>query len=811
MKKTLSFLLVFVIMISLIPSAAAAELAASALPMADQTASTAPATMVSDSGPLTRGELTELLITAADACNTAEASDIIKGDEQGQLRYDDPVTRLEALVMLTRAFGELPEPSANLLFAALADTGVGFSDIPAWARQDVNALIAAGILVNTEDGLLHAGEYITEEEALTLLRRMWMLFGSGEKDDFYMTHEKESTNNARSVAGYAGRGAVYDVIISQNERTEAILAEILAGQWEAGSDEQKIKDYYEAALSVCSGAKSDLSPIRGYLDALSAAESISGLLEVIYDFYAETGLSISFLTPEVDPDLADSTKNVLWLVPDTSPLDADTYGDSTVYEAAKKYIEELLVLGGESRPEAAAAATDIAAYRKSLSAVQVAPENQYDVDYLYNVMSLDDADAQLKNIDLGAMLTAFGYEAPDSLVISDAGTFRYLCDFLSEENLGLMKNIVKYLLLAQAGEYLSAGFYDVQMDFNDVLSGEKERKNTEERARDYVLSALSTEIGKQYVKRYFTQEEKDLLSQIEQEYVRAFREQIRGLGWMGAETKTQAIAKLESLTFKNIWPDYWFTDQESRYHPSYEVTAGADGGSFYSNSAAINRAYTEKSIASLGKAVDRAEWSADPIEVNAFYYLTENAVYLAAGFLADPLYSTGAGLETLLGSVGTIIGHEMTHAFDNNGAKFDANGNNSDWWSAQDYAAFENRCGRLAEMFDRFEAAPGIPANGRITLGENVADLGGLALSLKVAERMIREPDYKKIFEAYSHSRYQYYPRQSVSYLTSYEPHSMEWLRVNVPLMLTEEFYQAYNITEGDGMYLPPEERIAIW
>ncbi len=789
MKKVLSFLLAFVVVIGLLPAVSVAA----------------------DEPALSRYELMEMLISASDDYNRAEPGDIIRGDGDGQLRYEDKVTRIEALVMIRRAFDKFPALSENRLYSDLTDGDVSFTDIPEWAKEDVEALTAAGLLASSEDGLLHSGAFVTKDEAKTMLRRVWMLYGSNEKDDFFASHEKEIINNSVKYPGYIGVGSSYDVDDRLNKRIDGILEEILAGQWPAGSDQQKIKDYYEAALAVCSGQTSNLDSIRGYLKDVDSAVNLSALMDVIYTLYSETGVSVAFLNPSIDIDIIDSTKNVLWLSPDISPIDADTYSGKAITEAAAEYYKKVLIIGGESEESAKAAAEDIVSYQKALAAVQTAPENTYDVEYYYNVMSLSDADTRLLNIDLKGLLTKLGYSAPDQLVVADLGAFNYLCGYLDDKNIDSLKNIVKYSILSRFGNYLSCDFYDAGLEFNKVIYGDMEPQTAKARARSLLLDELDTEIGKVYVKKFFTQADKDRLLEIERAYVEVYRERLNALDWMSAETKKKAIAKLDAITFKNIWPDYWFTDEESKYVPSFEIHSMADGGSFYKNSTAILRAYRDMNIAKEGTPADKAKWGSSPLEVNAFYYFSENCVYIMAGLLDYPFYDNSS-MEALLGSLGaSTIGHEITHAFDNSGSKFDANGNHADWWTAEDYEAFTERCGKMEELFNGLEAAPGIFARGDISVGENVADLGGMVLSLEVAKKLIKNPDYKKLFSAHANAWCYSYPRQTVSYLTSFEAHSMPWLRTNIPIMQTDEFYETYGILEGDGMYLPPEERVSIW
>lgn len=451
------------------------------------------------------------------------------------------------------------------------------------------------------------------------------------------------------------------------------------------------------------------------------------------------------------------------------------------------------------------------AYQKALAEIQPAPEELFDVDLYYNVVSFTDADAQLDEIDLGAYLKALGIAVPERLVINAPEVFTYLCDFLADENAEELAYILKLSILHSSGYLLSNEFNKALDQYMAALYGEAEPLSAEERARNFVTSMLETEMGKLYVKEFFSQEDKDTLLAIEQDFVQVYRERIKAVDWMSEETKQKAIDKMNAMTFKNVWPDYWFTEEEYRYTPTYEIISGVDGGILYSNTMAINRAWTDQNIAQQGQPVNNEKWKLSPLEVNAGYSFYENCVYLLAGILSEPFYHSGAALEETLGPIGAIIGHEMTHAFDASGAKFDLEGNAADWWKEEDYTAFSARCAGMADLFDRFEDAPGIPTSGKLTLSENIADLGGLSACLQVLENRKVQPDYDLFFSSYADIWRTLDNRQTVRNQNVNDVHAAGWLRVNVPLMQLEQFYETYGITEDDGMYLSPEERVHIW
>jgi putative endopeptidase len=315
MKKAISLLLALAIILSIF---------------------TFPAAAIGNEEYLTRGALEKLLITAADDYNDGKKSDIIRGYEDGSLRYDAKLNRIEALVMMRRAFGILPPRESNRFWSWLADEDVAYSDVPDWAAPDVDAMCAAGLLASTDDGQLGAGDYHTGTEADRLLRRIWMLYGSNLKDDFYMAKEKQMLEQTVLYPGQTGGGSFYDVHHTLEKCLDTVLNEVLRGTWPDGSDEQKVKGLYTQALSVFADEYADISPIRGYLEALDEADSLAEILDVLYEVNEKTGF-LAFLRPEISPDCADNTQNMLWLFMDYSDLQLSQLNDSEILKATKDY------------------------------------------------------------------------------------------------------------------------------------------------------------------------------------------------------------------------------------------------------------------------------------------------------------------------------------------------------------------------------------------------------------------------------------------------------------------------------------------
>ena len=290
-----------------------------------------------------------------------------------------------------------------------------------------------------------------------------------------------------------------------------------------------------------------------------------------------------------------------------------------------------------------------------------------------------------------------------------------------------------------------------------------------------------------------------------QDIVSVYKKRIGNLTWMSDETKEKAIRKLDAMKIKIGYPDKWDT-----YLDDVRIESVSDGGSYFENMLSVAEA-SKKELSNLqGKPVDKTKWEMYPYTVNACYSATSNDITFPAAILQPPMYDVNASYEENLGSIGYIIAHEITHAFDNNGAKFDENGNAADWWTAADYDAFEKLCEKMVYFYDGCESVPGIPMNGSLTLSENVADQGAVQCITEVAAGL-ENPDYKALYRSMAKAWASTRTREYAQYAASVDLHCDEKLRVNRTVVNCDEFYKAFDIKAGDGMYVPESERVKIW
>ena len=309
-----------------------------------------------------------------------------------------------------------------------------------------------------------------------------------------------------------------------------------------------------------------------------------------------------------------------------------------------------------------------------------------------------------------------------------------------------------------------------------------------------------------YAQQYFSPEAKADVEKMVNDIITVFEERIDKLEWMSAETKVKAKSKLSKIKVKVGYPDEYDTED----FDSIEIKSVKDGGSYFENMRNIMH-YRAKEAASLqGTENDHSDWVMNSFIVNACYDPGANDITFPAGILQSPLYDINASYEENLGGIGYIIAHEITHAFDNNGAKYDENGNAADWWTEKDYDEFQKLCAKMTDFYDGKEAAPGIAANGARTLSENVADNGAVQCIPEIVSEL-ENPDYSALYRSIARTWLQTSSREYVQYLNQIDTHSAAKLRVNMPVENCEEFYKTFNVCESDGMYVAPQNRVVIW
>jgi putative endopeptidase len=752
---------------------------------------------------LSRGEVAGIVLKAADDYNPGiSKNDILLGYEDGSLREEEPAGKAEALIMISRAFGDLPSPRGDSLRRGVFDQH--YNDVPLWATEEVNKLKKAGVLYSPVDGELGANENISASELNNIIKRIWALEGSNLKDDFYAAVNKEWLDNSQIPAGEAHNSTLLQLDYENENRISDILNTLLQKDWPRGSKEQKLVDFYQSALDMDSRNEQGIEPVRKYLQAYEEADSLEQLIQTDININRETGNG-QLLTYYLGQDLQDSSSYIMYHWALTPTWDKDFYTSPDKRDACMKYITRLLTLSGEDEATARSVAEQIFALEKELSENSLDPEEYYDVDKAYYVYTLEQLASLYPDFDLKKTITDTGYQLPDRVCIVDEGLLLKSAQYFNEDHLELLKDYATFKFIDACGFTLSREFIESRQEFNALVYGVEGEKSDQQRAVNAVKEYLPLYLGEIYVEKYFSEEAKQDVEEMVANFIEVYKQKISNLEWMSTETKQRALKKLDNINVKIGYPDKWSATLDNTDIKSY-----ADGGSYFDNVCRINLAYINENIAKQGQPVDKSTWDMPVYEVNAYYDVQNNEIIFPAGILQEPFYSFTASPAENYGGIGMVIAHEITHAFDNTGARFDEMGNVNNWWTEDDNRNFEEKTKRVQEFYDGLEIVAGIESDGELTLFENIADLGAISCCLKVLSQY-ENPDYQAFFKSYAVIWRTTMKREMADYLSKVDVHSNSKIRVNRTVVNFAEFYEAFGINETDGMYVPPEERVGIW
>lgn len=751
----------------------------------------------------TRGEVADMLITAADDYNPSVVKgDILKGYDDGELHEERSVTRAEALVMLKRAFGELPEPAGHNARVALPSES--FTDIPDWAKSELGDVFDAGIAAGTAEGIFSPSDNVTKQQMKLFIERVFSLFGTNEKDDFYASVNKQALETLEIKPGRVNAGTLFDLQDESLEQVNEIINEAVAKKGEKGTKERKIADFYDTVYDKEQRNKIGVAPIKPYIDMVDKVHNVEELMESEYKLMDDLSVA-TFAAFSLVIDFKDSTKYIPTLSVFNPNMTKDFYVSGTE-EQKNSYIKYLKTISQIANAGISdAQIEEFYNFEKSLAEKMLNTEESIDVDNYYNIYTFEELQKLFPKLDLERLLEVSGIKKEDKYLVNDVGLTEALAGMLNDEHLDVLKTAAKLTPILSYGGTLNSDFTDASNTFNQEFLGVSGTYSDEEIASITVSSIMPDYIGEIYAEKYFTEEEKQDVMKMVKEIVSVYKERIDKLDWMSEKTKEKAKHKLDTMGIKIGYPDEWDT-----YLDDVDIKSVADGGSYFDNMISISKATKDEISELQGKPVDKTDWAMYPYTVNACYVQTSNDITFPAAILQPPMYDSKASYEENLGGIGYVIAHEITHAFDNNGAKFDENGNAADWWEPEDYEAFEVLCDKMIDFYDGCEGIAGIPMNGTLTLSENVADQGAVQCITEVASRL-ENPDYKALYRSMAKSWASTKTREYAVYMSSLDVHSDDKLRINRVVVNCDEFYKAFDIKEGDGMYVPENERVRIW
>lgn len=755
-------------------------------------------------GELTKGEYAQILLETADVYNPSIGiNDIIKGDGSSDTS-ERFVTKVEALVMLRRAFGNLPTLNGDL--ARTAPESGTYTDVPVWAQEDISKLSQAGVLSEEPGGELGAGDYITQEYADIMSGRMYRLFGSNPKDDFYAAVNHRFLVSSSISAGYDNRSVFTDITAQIGYDLSEILVDVLSENHQNGSIEQKVKDFYLTAADKATREKLGITPIEPYLKQLRDAKNDKELQQFALDLAEDTTLDI-LAGFSVTTALEDKNKYVPTFDIYYPTLTLEDYNEgSKSLEEFRKYMVTVFKLGGNDEETAQAKADSVIEFEKELAKHSKSAEDYAEIENSYNYYTLKQLQGYYKSIDLQAIADVHGFKLSDEIVVSDPEAMKFYGSYFDGEHTELLKNLAEISMLAFYSDLLTEDFIEADNQLVKAVYGYDPENDIASDAFNSTVSLMDEYLGMIYYEQNFTQGDKARVETIVNNIIEVYRNRLNSLDWLSDETKNQAIKKLDNMDVIIGMPE-----TSSGFMDNITIKSKSSGGTYIENIYSVLKE-NDRVVADLlsgNAAIEDISFSA--YTVNAMYIPDKNAIILPAGILREPLFDPEASDAENYGTIGYIVGHEISHAFDTNGAKYDENGNYKNWWTDEDYANFEQLSKKAELYYDGAEAATGLTVNGKLTLDENIADIAGLEAALDALKMAEAEPDYKAFFERFAASfRYTTY-RDTLEYDLAEDVHSPSSIRVNYSAKSTDEFYEAYDIQPGDGMYVPEEDRIRIW
>ncbi len=632
-------------------------------------------------------------------------------------------------------------------------------------------------------------------------------------DDFYQ-YATGGWQERNPLTEEFARYGSFDALRENNEvRINELFSTLTSQQNEVGSVAQKIADLYTMGMDSVRLNAQGVAAAMADLEAVEAIESRAEVSQMIASMHREVGNP--FFGSYVETDLKNSSENIVYISQGGLSMGTkDYYVDAkyeTMREQYKAYIESLFTLAGYTPAEAARVSTSVMKIEMDIAKASKSNVELRDIYSNYEMINVAKLKRLYGAIDWDNYAATQGFELPSQVNVGQPKQLAKVNSILKGGDLRQIKDYLAFKVLNSASSYMSDDIYAASFDFyGKAMSGREAQQPRWKRSLAIPNGSLGEAVGEMYVEKYFPAEYKAQMITLVENLQVALGEHIDNLEWMSDVTKAKAQEKLSTIYIKIGYPDKWKDYSSLSIDPEL---------SYWENIKAINRWRTAENSAKLGKEVDRDEWGMSPQTVNAYYNPTTNEICFPAAILQPPFFNPDADDAVNYGAIGVVIGHEMTHGFDDQGRQFDKDGNLADWWTAEDAAAFDERAKGLVAQFDAVEVLPGVMANGAFTLGENIADQGGLRVAytaMKAAQGGVEPAPIdgfsadQRFYIGYASVWSQNIRDKEIERLTNTDPHSLGELRVNQTLKNIDTFCKAFGIESGE-MYLAPEDRVVIW
>lgn len=636
------------------------------------------------------------------------------------------------------------------------------------------------------------------------------------QDDFYNYVSGTWMKTAKIPSDKPTWGSFNKLAEDTDNNSMTILNSLLKDKFADGSEGKKIQDLYATYMNMEKRNADGIKPIQNNLNKIDAIKSMADLQNYLISVTKEGENTLYGWG--IDADLKDSKMNAVYLGNASLGLGRDYYQkvnekNTEAIAEYQKYVASMLKeLGYKNADEAA---KGIVNFEKSIANTYLTNEQSRDNTLQYNPKTMAELSTLVKGVDIPGYLKKVGVNS-DKVIISELGYYKDFDKLINAQNLSVIKDYLKFHMIHGSASYLSENLGNMKFAFyGKYLRGQQEQRALNKRGFELINGTLGEAFGKLYVEKYFPAEAKAQMVELIDYLKKSFAVHINNLAWMSSTTKEKAMQKLNKFTVKVAYPDKW------KDYSKLNIVSEAKGGNLYQNLQNIGEWQYNKDLAKIGKPVDKTEWGMTPQTVNAYYNPVNNEIVFPAAILQPPFFNPKADAAVNFGGIGAVIGHEMSHGFDDSGAQFDADGNLVDWWTPADKANFEKATKALASQYDKYEPVKGTFVNGTFTNGENIADLGGVNIAYDALQMYLKDKGNLGKISGFTQDQRFFLSWATVWRTLSSEkymvnqvktdPHSPGYFRSFGPLINVDAFYKAFDVKKGDKLYKTPEERIKIW
>lgn len=624
------------------------------------------------------------------------------------------------------------------------------------------------------------------------------------KEDYHLYVNYDWLKKNDIPDGYSNVSPFQEVSQETMKRSQTLLEDTNV----KGHDAELVQGLYRAFLDWDARNEQGVEPVMTTVKDIQGIKTLAELSDFICTPDRRMNAS-TFVHCTNDPDLNDATSYITCLEKDEFLLgDAAEYEIRTelgerYYLANKMAATALLTRVGYQKSEAEKLFDEVIDFEAKLAEVSMTSEDEMAPDMFLkvnNVMTMKEVAGISPDFPLERFIRDDGYGEAEKFTISEPAYFKRLNELYTKENIESIKGyiLINYLLTMAPG--LDREAYDIHIEKNNIIRGINGKLLDEEYAFQIVKSLLNEPLSRVYLEKYDAEKKKQNITEICEKVIDFYREQLKSQEWMSEETREKAVSKLDHIAIHSVYPDTWY-DYSS---------LSLEGLSYTDCLNEIARLEKERDLSHINQKTDRNEWGVDILEANAYYNPQDNSINILLGILGSEFYQEDVTKEELYGGIGTVIGHEISHAFDTVGAQFDESGNLANWWKEEDFAAFKERTDKLVKFYDTIIPFEGTAVSGKNVQTEAIADMAGMKCLLALAEEET-DFDYDVFFRRFAAVWRRLSSREFEYYCLTQDTHPLHYLRTNVTLQQFDEFFDTYDIKPGDTMYLAPDERILVW